>query len=121
MPNQTACSRSGTLAVGSRSSSAFSTRGAPSGSPAQISIFAFSIFSRVPRFSRWDTPISVIMAAAGRAQRVRRSISPAWSIPISTTAYSVAVVRRNSVLGTPMSLFWLPSVFKVLPNADSTA
>ena len=60
-------------------------------------------------------------AALGRAQRVRRSISPAWSMPISTTAYSVSSVRRNSVLGTPMSLFWLPSVLRVLPKAESTA
>ena len=101
--------------------SAFRASGAPSGRPVQISSFAFSIFSRVPRFSRCETPIIVMMPALGRAQRVRRSISPAWSMPISTTAYSVSSVRRNSVLGTPMSLFWLPSVLRVLPKAESTA
>ena len=104
----------GDAAVGSRSLSAFRASGAPSGRPVQISSFAFSIFSRVPRFSRCETPIIVMMPALGRAQRVRRSISPAWSMPISTTAYSVSSVGRNSVLGTPMSLFWLPSVFEGL-------
>ena len=63
----------------------------------------------------------VMMPALGRAQRARRSISPKLLMPISTTAYSVSGSSRNSVLGRPISLFWLPSVFSVFPKADSTA
>ena len=60
-----------------------------------------------------DTPMFVITAYCGRATAARRAISPKSLMPISTTAASCSGRRRNIVSGSPIWLFWLPSVFMV--------
>ncbi len=49
-------------------------------------------------------------ATVGAAMAARRAISPGWFMPSSTTAARWEAVRRNSVSGTPISLFRLPCV-----------
>ena len=65
--------------------------------------------------------MQVMTAPAGFAASVSFRISPRPCMPISTTAYSTLLSRRNSVFGMPISLFWLPSVLSVLPKAENTA
>ena len=50
------------------------------------------------------------IARVGAAIAARRAISPGWFMPISMTAALCAALRRNSVRGTPISLFRLPRV-----------
>ena len=50
------------------------------------------------------------MATVGMAMALRRAISPGWFMPSSITAACCAASMRNSVSGTPISLFRLPRV-----------
>jgi hypothetical protein len=52
----------------------------------------------------------VDQASVGAAMRASTAISPGWFMPISITAAWCCARRRNSVSGTPMSLFRLPRV-----------
>ena len=63
----------------------------------------------------------VSTATSGRTARVMGSISPKPLIPISMTASRVSSVSPKRVRGIPISLFWLPSVLRILPKGERAA
>ncbi|CDA73452.1 unknown [Ruminococcus sp. CAG:579] len=68
-----------------------------------------------------EWPILVITATVGSQHIESREISPKCDIPISMTAACVSLLRLKSVSGRPISLLWLPSVFKVLYFLETTS
>ncbi|MNC12423.1 hypothetical protein D3C75_601430 [compost metagenome] len=87
-----------------------------SGSPAKISPFAFATPASEPNPSRCAAARLLTKAASGRVRFTVQAISPWWLAPSSITANSYSGVRRNSVIGTPISLLRLPAVYSVLPH-----
>jgi hypothetical protein len=63
----------------------------------------------------------VMSAMSGSTSRARLSISPAWSMPSSTTHTSCCASSLSRVRGTPMSLLKFPSVLWTQNLAPSTA
>ena len=58
--------------------------------PAVICILPWAIFSRLPKNSRWASPIRVTTEIWGLAILDKSSMSPMWSWPISRTIFSVS-------------------------------
>jgi hypothetical protein len=68
--------------------------------------------------SRWAL---LTMPMVGSAMALRRPISPGWFMPSSTTAERCEGLSRNSVSGTPISLFRLPRVASRLSSPWAAA
>ena len=83
--------------------------------------FSLAIFSRLPRFPIWDTPILVITAVCGLAISTSRAISPGRLIPISKIASSVSGSNSNIIRATPIWLFQFPCVFTTRYFFSNTA
>ena len=62
------------------------TAAPPGSSPRKISALASAILASEPKNSRCTGAIVVMIATCGRASRDSGSISPAWFMPISSTA-----------------------------------
>ena len=78
---------------------------APPGSmPEKISALASAMASTEGKNSRCTGSTVVMIATCGRTSLVSGAISPAWFMPISSTAYRALCGQRASDSGTPQ---WL--------------
>ena len=107
---------------GRAASSALRIAVPPAGSASTSSALASSIASREPARSRWTGATAVTTPDRRPAEggQRRRSRPPTY-IPISRTAARCSGPRRRSVSGSPISLFWLPSLLSVGIAAARTA
>ena len=102
-------------------SSALSTAVPPAAIPSSISAFAAATPASPPTPSRCTGPTFVMTATSGAAMAASRRISPAWLIPISTTATSCPACRPSSVSGRPTRLFRFPSLRRTRQRAPAIA
>ena len=91
------------------------------GSASSSSPLACSTASSDPIRDRWTGWTAVTTPIDGRPIAARSAISPPTYMPISRTTASCSGPSRRSVSGSPISLFWLPSVLSVRPPAARTA
>ena len=94
----------------------------PSGGNASTSSpLARSTAASVPIRDRWTAWTAVTTPIAGFAIAARSAISPPTYMPISSTAASCSGPNRRTVSGSPISLFWLPSLLSVRRAVPRTA
>ncbi len=102
-------------------SSALRTAVPSRGNASSSSPLAASIASIEPIRDRWTGCTAVTTPIRGRPMRASSAISPPTYMPISRTAASCSGPSRSTVSGSPISLFWFPSLRSVRKPRARTA